>query len=575
MGKAIVFSDFSKATPSGAISPHARPGYWRLCDYTSGDIAGRLLYAGDTGDTPNLTLPLNLTGWHRVTIGVWGDCFSLHHTYAPSGNRVRLSGDPCFRAFERDRTPPSDSISIEDFEVACADLTGQDLVIAPPRRNSGATTALAYVRCEPLSDREVEELQADRQEGGHRRLIAYNDGVGFVTSGEFRGREDIRELVEPYRHSDVESLYWGVIGTATTFPVTKGRMLTADDGPAMGVGGHESFATLNRHGVNTLTTAMEHAQGRGLQFHVYQRMGAWAMPFPHESPTNALCVEHPEWRCVNRAGVRTGSLSYAFGEVRRHQVEFLAELASWGADGIDLNFLRGPPFVGYEEPLVSGFLQEYGDDPRTLDEWDERWLRYRCRALTAFVRELRAELDAVGRKAGRRIAVSADTFALPAGNLYYGLDVAAWVAEGLVDRLHPWGKIRGQPAVDMAHYRGLVAGSPVELWPHLRVWDDGTDAAYDAYRQEALSLYDAGAAGLAIWDACNLDGKSVKGPLQRRLGHIGELRAALAGPRRRELALRTIDTLGHEDLGVVCIPETHPERIMPDGYPKHQYMWHG
>ena len=71
---------------------------------------------------------------------------------------------------------------------------------------------------------------------------------------------------------------------------------------------------------------------------------------------------------------------------------------------------------------MSGFLQEYGEDPRTLDEWDERWLRYRFRALTAFVRELRAELDSVGRKAGRRIALSADTFALPAGNLYYGLD---------------------------------------------------------------------------------------------------------------------------------------------------------
>ena len=83
-------------------------------------------------------MPLNLTGWHRVTIGVWGDCFSLHHTYAPSGNRVRLSGDPCFRAFERDRTPPSDSISIEDFEVACADLTGQDLVIAPPQAATAA-----------------------------------------------------------------------------------------------------------------------------------------------------------------------------------------------------------------------------------------------------------------------------------------------------------------------------------------------------------------------------------------------------------------------------------------------------
>ena len=70
----------------------------------------------------------------------------------------------------------------------------------------------------------------------------------------------------------------------------------------MGVQGHESFETLNRRGVNTLTTAMEYAQGMGLQFRVYQRMGAWAMTFPHDSPTNALCLQHPEWRCVSRDG---------------------------------------------------------------------------------------------------------------------------------------------------------------------------------------------------------------------------------------------------------------------------------
>ena len=227
MGQAVLFSDLQQGDPGRRHLPRTRAPAAGACASTpAATSTGRLLHAGDAGDTPNLTLPLNLQGWHRVTIGVWGDCFSLHHTYAPSGNRVRLSGDPCFRAFERDRTPPSDSISIEDFEVACADLTGQDLVIAPPRRHSGAATALAYVRCEPLSDREVEELQADRQNGAappadrlqrRRRLrhLGPNSATGR-TSGE---------LVEPYRHSDVESLYWGVIGTVTTFPVTNGRML--------------------------------------------------------------------------------------------------------------------------------------------------------------------------------------------------------------------------------------------------------------------------------------------------------------------------------------------------------------
>ena len=575
MGQAKVFSDFTKAIPSAAVSFEPRPGYWRVCEYASGDISGKLLYTDSRGDTPTLTLPLNLAGWHRVTIGIWGHLFDYHHGYAPAGNRVKLSGDPCFRGFERDRRPPPESISIEDCEVACADLTGRDLLIAPPRRGSDATTAIAYVRCEPLSDREVRELQADRENRSLRKVIAYNDGVGFVTAGEYRDKEDLWEILECYRHSDVESLYWGVIGTSTTFPIEHGRRITGAEAEAMGTVGHESFEVLYKNGINSLTTAMDYAQSMGLKFYVYQRMGAWAMPFPHESPTNRLCIEHPEWRCVSREGISTGRMSYAFPEVRRHQVEMLAEVASWGADGIDLNFLRGPAYVYYEEPLVQGFLGEYGEDPRTLDEWDERWLRYRCRALTALVRELRAELDAVGRKRGSRVALSVTTFSTELANLFYGLDPEAWVQEGLVDRILPWGDIRGLPTADMDYYRGVVEGTQTELWPHLRLWDDGTDAIYNEYRKKVLRFYDAGATGIAIWDTCNVDGTSVKGPVLRRLGHIDEMRARVAEEGRRELVLRTIDRLGIEDLRVATIPETHPERIMTDPYTKHHFMWHG
>ena len=28
----------------------------------------------------------------------------------------------------------------------------------------------------------------------------------------------------------------------------------------------------------------------------------------------------------------------------------------------------------------------------------------------------------------------------------------------------------------MDYYRGVVEGTQTELWPHLRLWDDGTDA---------------------------------------------------------------------------------------------------
>ena len=131
------------------------------------------------------------------------------------------------------------------------------------------------------------------------------------------------------------------------------------------------------------------------------------------------------------------------------------------------------------------------------------------------------------------------------------------------------------PQIDMDYYRRLVEGSRTELWPHLTIRDDGSDRVYNDYRKEALWLYESGAAGIAVWDTCHFDGKSVKGPMLRRLGHIDELRAQIADKDREELIIRRIDTIGNEDMRIARVPETHKERIMPEEYNKHHFMWPG
>ena len=75
----------------------------------------------------------------------------------------------------------------------------------------------------------------------------------------------------------------------------------------------------------------------------------------------------------------------------------------------------------HEQPLLEGFREQTGLDARELDEWDERWLRYRSVAMTQFVRDLRKELDQVEQKLGKRIELSAGTFPAKDENLYFGL----------------------------------------------------------------------------------------------------------------------------------------------------------
>ena len=142
-----------------------------------------------------------------------------------------------------------------------------------------------------------------------------------------------------------------------------------------------------------------------------------------------------------------------------------------------------------------------------LDEWDERWLKYRRWPMTKFVKDLRIKLDEVGKNLGKRIAISAITFPTALGNLYYGLDIETWVKEGLVDRLVPWGNVRGMPPADLDYYIKLTKGTSTTIWPHLFVFIDKTYMAKPGhdYKQDALDHYDKGAEGLAMWDLVGFD----------------------------------------------------------------------
>jgi hypothetical protein len=237
-------------------------------------------------------------------------------------------------------------------------------------------------------------------------------------------------------------------------------------------------------------SALEYARSIGLKFYVYQRMGADTSYPPHEMDTTGdFYRTHPEFRCVSQEGIPIARLSYAYPEVRRHKIDMIAEMAGYGVDGVDLCFVRGPPFVVYEEPLVEGFRKKFGKDPRQLDEWDECWLRYRSLAMTEFLRELRRELDKLGDKLGKRLAISATTFNNEQSNLFYGLDLETWIAEGLIDRLVPRGRTRYMGPLDLDYYSKLTRGTKCSFWAHIGAWCSTPTNA----RQQALECYQAGA----------------------------------------------------------------------------------
>ena len=569
MNSETLISDMSSLTPSSALTSDRIPGHWRVCDYTCDGMDGKLIYADVYAHAPLVTLTLGLKGWHRVVVGVWGEL--EHCGLCPGGHRLKLSSDPCFRPLVRETPDPTGTRKFETIEetVLCsADLSGNDLVIGPPAPGSKGVTAVAYVRCEPLSPDQVDQIQRERSRTDCRRILAYNDGLAFGGCDRdglhVDGKDNFREMIEPYRNSDVDSLYWGLLGDVNPFPTKHGHLAS---GPPV-----EGFDALNARGINSLTTAMEYAKGIGVNFYVYQRMGAWEDPFPIDVWASPWTKAHPEYRCVSREGVPVSRLSYAYDAVRRHQIDLLSEILSWGADGVDLNFMRGPVYVYYEEPLIEGFKKEFGEDPRTLDEWDEQWLQYRQWPMTAFLRELREELDRVGDKLQKRLAISAVTLPNALGNLYYGLDVETWIKEGLVDRLVPFGLVRGMVEVDLAYYSEMTRGTSTTFWPFLPIYLK--DLSYHDLRKVALSYYDMGAQGMGVWDITGQQHLNVTGPILLRMGHIEALRAAVAEGEKDEIPVaKKLDRIGDVDLTNWTAPLTHRERLMGSHYQKHMFMW--
>ena len=53
-------------------------------------------------------------------------------------------------------------------------------------------------------------------------------------------------------------------------------------------------------------------------------------------------------------------------ETRQFVINLLLEVAQHPVDGICILYNRRPPLVDYEPPLVDGFLEAYGEDPRSL-----------------------------------------------------------------------------------------------------------------------------------------------------------------------------------------------------------------
>ncbi len=543
-------TDLDRCTPGDALAAEPRLRRWRTLPYETDALSGVMLLAGPETAAPTITYPLNVRGLYAVSIGV------LPITSSEEGNQLAVllkrSGDETFTVLS---LPPQTSGGPHHHEIVemfwgITDLTDQNLEIGQvgarvaPDDNAGSfecsPARVAYLKLVPLTDAETQAFQSDQGNSDTRCLFAHNDAHGPHYLYRLTTPEHVRREIEPYRNTDFSRIYWEAGGgDQTSYFSQIGRMYTLDlaDFGRRGDRLHvESWREFQQQGIDPFDVALEHTHEIGLQFHASYRVAGFHYPPPldHFNAGETFYKSHPEWRGVDRMGKHTPRMAYTFPRVRQFVISMLREMAQRPIDGICLLYNRRMPLVEYEPPVVEGFKQTFGEDPHKLDAGDPHWLSYRTGVLTEFMREVRAAMDQEGRAQGRskRIEISVIVGGTERENLINGMDLPAWVNEGLVDTLIPYTSGQNYDSSvtawtdpqQLEFFVNLVRGTSCILAPNLMP----RHMTPADFRRRAATVYNAGAEHMFFWDCAGGSGRANYRDMWnalRRLGHRDEIDA--------------------------------------------------
>jgi hypothetical protein len=511
----------------------SNPDLWKAIPYETESFSGVMLGCDGGENAVPISLRVDLEGWFRI----WVAIYSFGNTRSM---RFKLSGDLCFHTIA---TPvdgqgiSAESLYLWESPWKVADLTGQEIIVEPdfvPSEYTGA--GLAYIRLERIETPAVEQKRVFKYP-----LTITEDGYGIFGIRPFSRPED---LLEPFERvpndSCLRTLIWGTLGgDMASFPTRVGNypLVDARVTSQFQKTFFNNLALFRDKGWNSLEIVREYARKRGWKFHVYLRMQAFYSPFPLDKVVySEFFMQNPEYHCLDREGNRVMRLSYAYPEVQSHMVNVIREISEYNPDGICLAFIRGVPLVLYEPPMVNGFLEKYGIDPRQLSETEPRWLEYQAEVVISFLKKVKESL-----KSGQRLSVI-----VPANEfdcVKWGLDVRAWLRDGIVDDLIPTGQRfddmdvhRDDPGnLDFNYFNELPGREKIKLTPMLYPWEVfSTD--YPAWKQYIFSYLNNGADGYTVWDALWAGDFN-----QFELGCEDQMEDQLAEPVSRKTRLKSLD----------------------------------
>ncbi|MBC7288448.1 MAG: hypothetical protein H5T86_10480 [Armatimonadetes bacterium] len=302
-----------------------------------------------------------------------------------------------------------------------------------------------------------------------RCLIVNNDGFSDFFSGYLSDQESIDRYVEKYADTKVGILEWCINGSRVNYRSTvaeligHGCMEFPRRGDQRAV---EAYRRLAEQGTDLLA-AVADACHKKANIECFASIRAaceyptgWMGELLPRMFNASIWWTHPEWRVRGPRGEDWTKLSYAVPQVMSFKLALVREVLERDIDGINIDFLRHPPFVGYEQPVAEEFQRRHGQPLEGVPSSDPRLQQIWCDVMTRFMHGVRELARQAAERRGRPVRVSVRIDHSHGRD--WGLDVERWCAERLIDILEIGQHSLGgydmglRPFVKMAHANGVL-----------------------------------------------------------------------------------------------------------------------